>query len=260
MRAGRPGVERHCIVARRETHTIPGIGVVHLAFTDASDGDLRVDGDPEVLAGRRRAVVDVPWTWLRQVHGAEVVVVERPGAACGVEADAAVTTVAGAALAVHTADCAGVLLWAARSGPDGPGAVVAAAHAGWRGLVDGVLQRTVATMRSLGASRISYRLGPCISPRAYEFGEDDLARLCDRYGPSVRARTASGRPALDLRAGVRAALTEASVDVADEDPCGSRSVPCTAVDDGFFSWRARADRARQAAVVHWEPTSPVAAP
>jgi hypothetical protein len=233
-------------VPRRDELALAG-GPVRLVFTDAADGDLRVDGDAARLAARRGRIAGRPWTWLRQVHGADVVVVDRPGGGAGAEADAAVTARPGAVLAVHTADCAGVLLVGAR--PDGS-PVVGAAHAGWRGLSLGVLQATVAAMGDLGAERVVWRLGPCISPAAYEFGEDDLAGLCDRYGGTLRSRTVTGRPALDLRAGVRAALAEAGVDAGPDVGDGhGGAVPCTALDAGFFSWRARRDTGRQAAVV-----------
>ncbi len=98
------------------------------------------------------------------------------------------TDVPGATLAVHTADCAGVLL----VGTSEERTVVGAAHAGWRGAELGVLEATVAAMRALGAERILWRLGPCISPAAYEFGAEDLARLAARWGSSVVARTGSG--------------------------------------------------------------------
>jgi purine-nucleoside/S-methyl-5'-thioadenosine phosphorylase / adenosine deaminase len=238
-------------VPRREVHHPSGLPSVHLAFTDAGDGDLAVGASGPGLDARRHRVAPHPWTWLQQVHGARVVEVDEPGEWAGAEADAAVTTAVGAVLAVHTADCAGVLLFG--SGPDPvtgePIAVVGAAHAGWRGLADGILQHTVDLMRRLGAEDVRWDLGPCISPAAYEFGEDDLATLADRYGPAVRSHTLDGAPALDLRAGVRAALAEAGVDPG----AGPDHVPCTALDPGFFSWRARRDSARQAAAVWLAP-------
>ena len=84
------------------------------------------------------------------MHGARVVTVREAGAGAGDEADAAVTTVTGAVLAVHTADCAPIALVA-----DGGG--VAVAHAGWRGLADGVVAAAVdaAADRGRGA-----RTGP----------------------------------------------------------------------------------------------------
>jgi copper oxidase (laccase) domain-containing protein len=152
--------------------------------------------------------------------------------------------VPGAVLAVHTADCGGVLLWDA-SGRTG--AVVGAAHAGWRGLEAGVLERTVAAMADLGAVAVSWQLGPCISGPEYEFGADDLDRLVDRYGPTLRTTTATGGPALDLRAGVRAALGAVG---ATEDRDGPDV--CTATSDRHWSWRARQDTGRQASVIWFE--------
>jgi YfiH family protein len=217
-------------------------------MTGVADGDLapHAGTDPDELTRRREAVAPGPWTWLRQVHGSTVVRVDEPGGGAGVEADAAVTDRPGAVLAVHTADCAGVLLW----GPTASGRpVVGAAHAGWRGLEAGVLEATVAALRDLGATGVTWRLGPCISPSAYEFGDADLDRLVARHGTALRAATPAGRPALDLRAGVAAALSAAGARP-DHDP---GDVPCTAGDPGWYSWRARGDRGRQAAVVWWEP-------
>lgn len=220
---------------------VVGRTTIEQRFTDRSHGDLAVGLDAAELEPRRAAVAPRPWTWLEQVHGADVVVVERPGDRAGSRADAAVTAAPGATLAVHTADCAGVLL----VGSGGPDSVIGAAHAGWRGLELGVLQATVLAMRSLGAREITWRLGPCISAAAYEFGADDLARLARRLGPSVVATTASGAPALDLRAGVAAALAEVDATPSDPEPL---EVRCTATDPGCYSWRARSDRGRQAAL------------
>jgi YfiH family protein len=212
-------------------------------FTTAADGNLSIlQDDADSLATRRRAVVDLPWTWLRQVHGPDVVVVDTPGGGSGLAADAAVTAVPGAALAVQTADCAPVALLS----PDDEG-VVGVAHAGWRGLEQGVLPAAVAAMRSLGASDVRAVLGPCIHAECYEFGAEPLATLVDRFGPGVRGTTAAGTPALDVPAAVRASLAAAGVDHVDDVDV------CTACDTGYFSHRARADDGRQAVVVWVEP-------
>ena len=216
------------------------------AFSDATDGDVGVDVDEDVLAGRRARLAPGEWTWLRQVHGADVVRVEAPGAGAATPADACVTAATGAVMSVVTADCAGVVLWSV----DGERPVVGAAHAGWQGLRAGILQACVAELRTLGARTIEWELGPCISPAAYEFSEADLSELCDQLGPSLRSVTASGAPALDLRAGVRAALADAGVAVDRLDPT---EVPCTALDGERFSWRARQDTARQTAAI-WMAT------
>jgi YfiH family protein len=174
----------------------------------------------------------VPWTWLRQVHGARVVTVTRPGEHAGEEADAAVTAVPGCTLAVQVADCAPIALTA-----DG---VLGVVHAGWRGLVAGVVPAAVEAMRGLGAGEIRARVGPCIGPACYEFGPDDLDRVAAVLGDEVRHDTGH----LDVPAAVRAALAAAGVTDLEQDPT------CTACSDRHWSFRARADVERQA-VVAW---------
>ena len=217
-----------------------------MVFTDRGAGDLGHAGEhvravrPDVEA-RRRAVVDLSWTWLRQVHGDRVVVVTEPGGGAGRRADAAVTERPGCALAVLTADCAPVAL----VGSDG---VVGVAHAGWRGLVGGVLEHTVDVMRAGGTRDVRAVLGPCIHPECYEFGSEDLAQVAKRLGDGVRAATTSGAPALDVPAAVRAALTQ--VGVTDVHDVGV----CTACSPDHFSHRARHELGRQALVV-WRTAS-----
>ncbi|MFH1604836.1 MAG: peptidoglycan editing factor PgeF [Pseudomonadota bacterium] len=101
--------------------------------------------------------------WLRQVHGCEVI--EADGAEGTPQADAAVARRAGTVCAVLTADCLPVLLC------DEDGTVVAAAHAGWRGLSAGVIERTLRAMKRPAEALLAY-LGPAIGPRAYEVGVD----------------------------------------------------------------------------------------
>lgn len=213
-------------------------------FTSSAEGDFASSVPSGELEQRCRRLVDLPWTLLDQVHGSTVVEVDAPGACAGSSADAAVTAVAGAALAIRTADCAGVVL-VGSSAAAGEMAV-GVAHAGWRGLADGVLQNTVERLLALGAEKVEWHLGPCISAAAYEFGVADLDRVVERYGPTLRARTAGGSPALDLRAGVAAALAEVGAVRAGSEP------PCTATDPGYFSWRARGDHGRQVTVAWLE--------
>ncbi|MGB0496836.1 MAG: peptidoglycan editing factor PgeF [Rubricella sp.] len=109
---------------------------------------------------------------LSQVHSPDVVTVrdvfeERP------RADAMVTDVEGLALGILTADCAPVLF------ADREAGVVAAAHAGWKGALGGVLEATADAMRGLGARRIKAAIGPTIGPASYEVGLDFMERFLD---------------------------------------------------------------------------------
>lgn len=209
-------------------------GGAQVRWTARADGDLAdlgPDGDE-----RRRAIADVPWTVLRQVHGRDVVTVTEPGGGWRALADGAVTDRSGAALAVLTADCAPVAL-ASEEG------VIGVAHAGWRGLAAGVVEATVDAMRALGAGPVTAVLGPCIRTPCYTFGAADLEDVAAATGPEVRGVDAAGRPALDLAAGVHAALARAGVANIDDVEA------CTACSAAHFSYRARQDVARQATVV-----------
>lgn len=103
---------------------------------------------------------------VHQVHSPNVVTIDAPFAGERPHADALVTTTPGLVLSVLTADCAPVLLADAQAG------VIAAAHAGWRGALGGVLGATVAAMRASGAGDIAAAIGPCIHQPSYEVGPE----------------------------------------------------------------------------------------
>ncbi len=111
---------------------------------------------------------------LYQIHSASAVTVTRPWRTDQApEADAMVTDVPGLAVGVLTADCAPVLL------ADAEGGVVAAAHAGWRGALAGILDETIAKMEALGGrrDRIVAAIGPTISLQAYEVDREFMDRF-----------------------------------------------------------------------------------
>jgi polyphenol oxidase len=181
--------------------SIPPYDTANLGFATGDDEDA-------VTENRRRVATEVGhapdaqgWAWARQVHGAGVVEVDAPGR--GGDADALVSVAADVSLVVLVADCAPVALVA--------GDAVAAVHCGWRGLLAGVVEAAVEAVRRRGRESVRAVVGPCISAAHYEFGAKELERVTQRLGPAVRARTDTGAPALDLRAGVGAALAAAGV-------------------------------------------------
>ena len=111
---------------------------------------------------------------VHQVHSADVLKVDAPRP-LKPKADAMVTNRPGLALSVLTADCQPVLF------ADSAASVIGAAHAGWRGALDGVLEATLKAMEDLGADRSSITaiIGPSISQRAYEVGPEFLATFLD---------------------------------------------------------------------------------
>lgn len=144
---------------------------------------------------------------LRQVHGVQVA---RFDPTCGdkeVSTDAAVTSTPGEVLAILTADCLPVLLCAI------DGNEVGAAHAGWRGLAAGVLENTVAAMRTSPSELLAW-LGPAAGSQAYEVGEEVRAAFLDRdiRGSVAFTATRPGHWHVDLFELARQRLQAVGVD------------------------------------------------
>lgn len=167
---------------------------------------------------------------LRQVHSARVVVAGAEGWTERPEADAAVTAQPGLALSVLTADCAPVLLHDPEAG------VIGAAHAGWRGAIDGILEATLTAMEGLGAqaARVRAAIGPTISQRHYEVGPEFMEHFADE-NPEYRRHFAGApgeRPHFDLPGFALGRLRAAGVTQA------GWIGRCTYADpDRFFSYR-----------------------
>lgn len=209
-----------------------GDEIVHLRCSTVADGDFHLDGDPVALDHRRRAFVPGVWTQLDEVHGVVVRTVRSPGEHDGAVGDALVSRCRGAVLSVWVGDCVPVVL----VGADG---AIGAAHAGWKGAIDGVLPATVAAM---GGGDVTAFVGPCIGPCCYEFGEHDLASFTRRFGSQVAGHTTWGTPSLDMTAVVAASLAEAGVEVA------RRSV-CTRCHPQWYYSHRRGDEGRQVMTV-----------
>lgn len=174
---------------------------------------------------------------VKQVHSARVIEITDPAAPLE-EADALVTREPGIALSVLTADCQPVLF------ADHEAGVIGAAHAGWRGAVDGVLEATLDRMEALGASReaIVAVIGPTISQRAYEVGPEFLDTFLAEDPDYARffAGGEGDRMLFDLPAFGLHRLRDAGVGEAQW------TRHCTYSDAGrFFSYR-RTTHAREA--------------
>jgi len=223
-------------------------------------GRLAGDDAAHVEENRRRllAFTGVPAAWLHQVHGADVVDAQhaldavRDGAA-PLRADASVTDRAGLACVVMIADCMPVLFC------DDAGRAVGAAHAGWRGLAAGVVERTaqrVAALAGVDASALHAYLGPSIGPGAFEVGEDvreaflndataqDAARREAIAAAFAAHPHAPGKYLADLPALARVRL----------NAIGVRSIAggehCTVAErERFYSYRRDRETGRMAALI-----------
>lgn len=224
-----PGI-RHGFFGR------PG-GVSEGVWASLNVGLRTGDARERVLENRARAAAALgsPLERLcvaRQVHGTRCLEVDEPWPADRPpEADALVTTRPDLLLGVTSADCAPVLLADVEAG------VVGAAHAGWRGALDGVLEAVVEGMSKAGAepSRIRAVVGPCIGRRSYEVGLEFRDRFLERdpaSEPFFLDPGEGGRPRFDLEGYCCARLARASVrrvQAVGRDTC--------AEPDLFFSYR-----------------------
>jgi YfiH family protein len=137
--------------------------------------------------------------WLKQVHGTQVVDLDR---SADVEGDAAITVSRNRVCAIRVADCMPVLF------VDEKATVIGAAHAGWRGMSGGVLEATIAAMRVPGERLIAW-LGPAIGPKVYEVGDEVRAAFKEKDAFSP---TRPGHWLLDLYAVARRRLREHGVE------------------------------------------------
>ena len=219
----------------------PGVSV---APFDRFNLGARCGDEPDAVARNRQTLIEQAGlpaapNWLRQVHGTQVVrfgaFTPSPARSGGLgraavgsrdpedspsqppptlagggaeepEADAAVTSDENTVLAILTADCLPVLFAAA------DGSEVAAAHAGWRGLAAGVLERTVAEMQT-SPDRLIAWLGPAAGPQAYEIGAEVFEAFVSRdpRAGSAFAATRPGHWHVDLYALARLRLADAGV-------------------------------------------------
>ena len=244
-----------------------GLGLSAAPFDSLNLG-IRNDDDAEAVAANRAALghalrLPSPPRWLRQVHGTAVARFDAVGACVSGDAtpavaqagrdtgsgdpvaDAAVTCETGVVLAILTADCLPVVL-AARDGSE-----VAAAHAGWRGLAEGVLEATVAAMHTPPREVIAW-LGPAAGPGAYEVDAPvrDAFLARDARAASAFAAARPGHWHIDLYAIARQRLAEAGIAPADMHGGGL----CTISDAGrFFSHRRDARTGRMATLAWITP-------
>ena len=198
------------------------------------------DDDGAVAQNRARAVAavlpDARLVTLYQVHSPDCVAVADPwDEGARPHADALVTDRPGLLLGIVTADCAPVLFADAEAG------VVGAAHAGWKGAVAGVTDRTIAAMVALGArpERIAAAVGPCIARASYEVDDSFRTRFLDEAPGNADFFTAgrAGHWQFDLEAYVAHRLEMAGIGAVERlgrDTYGDEA--------GFFSFRRATHR------------------
>lgn len=240
------------VVAASTTRTgLPGFaGASEAAYARFNLGD-HVGDRPEAVAANREALLrhfsDLKQlAWLEQVHGTQVQTLSECNPPL-TEADAAITARRGLACVVMTADCLPVLFC------DRQGHQVAAAHAGWRGLCEGVLVEAVRSFSSAPEDLLAW-MGPAISARHFEVGSEVKAAFMSRFycaDHSVIERAfsasalGSGHCYADLYALARAQLASLGVGwIGGGEHC------TFAEPEHFFSYRRDDICGRQASLIY----------
>jgi YfiH family protein len=217
---------------------------------------LHVGDDPAAVQANRerlQKLADLPAEplWLEQVHGVDVV--DHPGQAMPTppRADAAVAFAPGRVCAVMTADCLPVVF------TDVGGTCIGIAHAGWRGLVGGVLEATVDALR-VAPGRLLAWLGPAISQAAFEVGPEVRAAFVARNPAHSMAfaENDSGRFQADLYLLARQVLASRGVGLV------YGGGHCTVAESNeFYSFRRDGGRTGRMATIAWlapgRPNEPV---
>jgi YfiH family protein len=219
-------------------------GVSQPPWSSLNLGDHVGDHPQHVAANRARLRQQLPNepAWLRQVHSARVVEIGREA---NPEADAAYTRQNGQVCTVLTADCLPVLFC------DRAGSVVAAAHAGWRGLAGGVLEATVAEMQVPPGEVLAW-MGAAIGPQAFEVGDEVRQAFVSQHPEAAAAFlphpfSAPGKWLADIYHLARTRLARVGVDAVYG---GGR---CTFSEaESFYSYRRDGVTGRMASLVWLE--------
>ena len=228
--------------ARVRTLVTTRDGGVSLAPYASLNLGQHVGDDPAAVAENRarlRACLPAEPFWLNQVHGIGVQEACADAPDVPPDADAGFTRQPGVVCAVMTADCLPMLL------TDRSGSVVAAAHAGWRGLCNGIIEATIARM-AVPASDILAWLGPAIGPDAFEVGPEVRAAFMahDPTAASAFAAIPDGKYLADIYLLARQRL----------NACGVTEVhggdACTVTErERYFSYRRDGRTGRMASLI-----------
>jgi hypothetical protein len=205
------------------------VGFRGAAFGTAAEGDVRRN---PVERTKLASQLGIPteWAYVHQVHGAHAEVADRPGDLG--DADAIVVTTPGLPVTVATADCIPVIIEG-----DAGAAVV---HAGWRGVVAGIVDAALAALNERGVTPLRAAIGPGIGPCCYEVGDEVVDQV-----PGHAAETTWGTQSVDLPGAVATQLG---------DLVTFWSSTCTYTAADLHSYRRDRTTLRQVAVA-WLPSS-----
>ncbi len=203
----------------QDERKIPGL---NLGFNTNEDRSV-VENNRKVLY-RDLGITPDNLALVKQVHGNRVIVVDKGG--YYESADAMITSKPGLTLGIQVADCSAVLL------ADITNKVIAAAHAGWRGAVSGIVRKTIDEMVNQGADpgKINSYVSPCIGVREFEVGAEVAKQFPDEFVDYLHYE----KPHVDLKSYIRNELVQMGVNAGsiEIDPHCTKTEP-----DLFYSYR-----------------------
>jgi len=216
-----------------------------VAMSEIADGDMAVNDlktrektiqEASLSLVEHNAGLVIPssqhWSFLTQVHGFENVEVKENETVLGLEGDVLFTAQNKKVLTIQVADCVPLALTS-------NGGAIAVIHAGWRGLLNGVIENASAVLeREFPGEQLAV-VGPHIGPCCYEYGRKDLELFIEFFGKSVVGVTSSSTESLNLMAVVQAILKKRGIEIVHRD--GS----CTSCDSKFWSYRSSGTQKRQ---------------
>ncbi|HSR01206.1 MAG TPA: peptidoglycan editing factor PgeF [Methylophilaceae bacterium] len=213
-------------------------GFSQLPFDSLNLADHVEDNPLDVAKNRQLLASYVPTEplWLNQVHGVHVI--DAAASSCQESADASYTTIPNVVCVTMTADCLPVLI------SDKAGTIVAAVHAGWRSLCDGIIEATVEKMQVPGSNLMAW-LGPAIGPESFEVSEDVRNQFIAKDKQAITAFKPSGEKWLgDLYSIARQRLHNLGL----KEIYGK--VECTFTNENrFFSFRRDGKTGRMATMI-----------
>ncbi|KAB2823306.1 peptidoglycan editing factor PgeF [Aliivibrio finisterrensis] len=220
-------------------------GVSKAPFSSLNLGDHVGDNHNDVVLNREKLITlaQLPTapTWLNQIHSTKVITLPNSDSVSPPSVDAAYTNTANQVCCVMTADCLPVVIC------NKEGTEVAAAHAGWRGLLDGILENTV---NHFSSTELVAWCGPAIGPTAFEVGDEVKQQFCDKDPQAINAFTPSHNHNKWL-ANLELLATQRLQSVGVQEVYYSNL--CTYSNtEQFFSYRKEGKTGRQATLIWFE--------
>ena len=222
--------------------TLPDGNTIVSLVSEKEDGDFSANQTRNASLEENQSKLRYgQWNWLSQEHGTEIIWLDENERAFGDKGDALGTSSSQKVIAITVADCLPLLLIE-------EGGILTLLHLGWRGIEQGLLEKAIQFIETKSNEPMSAVLGPCISSCCYEFGQNDMDTLVEKYGPKIRSETLAGALSLDMKECIREILRSSDVEVKHDDAF------CTNCDPRHWSFRGESTDKRQVMIAWKEET------